>query len=355
MTRTIIGPTQFEGRGRVEAGAVVRARAPDRLGLAFQIDDGPRGHRSHFFTVTVVPRPTADSMSNSSVSRLTPGSPRPRPPEVEKPLCSARATLGIPGPPSRATTMIPRRLFRSMPFRTIRPRLAYRTMLRASSEIAVAISVRSVGPNPSAAASSRPFWRARTMSASERTGIELSASGSADVRPFGRGARGRPSGCTAPRRSPRTGRFSSARPLRSLVEEGQPFFQVERRVDALQGEPQLHHRERHLRLDADDDRLGRAEAPHLGDVAQGADGEGVHHVERGDVDDHPARAIPADLRDQAVAEALQIGVGQRRLDGRDEVVALLEDRYPHRHLRPEASLALRLRDLDHPVPEQPLR
>ena len=40
-------------------------------------------------------------------------------------------------------------------------------MLRVSSEIAVATSVRSVGPNPSAAASSRPFWRAKTTSASE--------------------------------------------------------------------------------------------------------------------------------------------------------------------------------------------
>src|SRR5205814_1702933 len=69
--------------------------------------DEPRGHRSHFFTVTIVPRPTAETMSNSSVSRLTPGRPRPSPPEVEKPLCSAWATLGIPGPSSRATTMIP--------------------------------------------------------------------------------------------------------------------------------------------------------------------------------------------------------------------------------------------------------
>src|SRR5437867_1920713 len=68
--------------------------------------DEPRGHRFHFFTVTVVPRPTSETMSNSSVSRLTPGSPRPRPLEVEKPFSRARATLGIPGPSSRATTMI---------------------------------------------------------------------------------------------------------------------------------------------------------------------------------------------------------------------------------------------------------
>src|SRR5438876_5012546 len=63
--------------------------------------DEPCGHRFHFFTVTVVPRPTSETMSNSSVSRLTPGSPRPRPPEVEKPLSMAWGILGIPGPSSR--------------------------------------------------------------------------------------------------------------------------------------------------------------------------------------------------------------------------------------------------------------
>src|SRR5439155_25222796 len=88
-----------EGSERLSEDQVVvgeeNADGHHRLGLALQIDDGPRGHRSHFFTVTVVPRPTADSMSNSSVSRLTPGSLRPRPPEVEKPLCSARAAVGI--------------------------------------------------------------------------------------------------------------------------------------------------------------------------------------------------------------------------------------------------------------------
>src|SRR5437870_3526716 len=36
----------------------------------------------HFFTVTVVPIPTSDTISNSSIRRLAPGSPRPRLPEV---------------------------------------------------------------------------------------------------------------------------------------------------------------------------------------------------------------------------------------------------------------------------------
>jgi hypothetical protein len=38
---------------------------------------------SHFLTVTTVPRRSSDSMANSSINRLTPGSPKPNPPEVE--------------------------------------------------------------------------------------------------------------------------------------------------------------------------------------------------------------------------------------------------------------------------------
>ena len=53
---------------------------------------GPRGgppfdpraaHGFHFAVVTVVPLPTRETISNSSISRLTPGSPSPRLPDVE--------------------------------------------------------------------------------------------------------------------------------------------------------------------------------------------------------------------------------------------------------------------------------
>ena len=49
------------------------------------------------------------------------------------------------------------------------PRFAYRTMLRASSEIAVATMVASPEENPSRVASVRPRWRAVTMSVSDAT------------------------------------------------------------------------------------------------------------------------------------------------------------------------------------------
>lgn len=37
----------------------------------------------HLVTVTVVPAPTVEAISNSSIRRLTPGSPSPNPPELE--------------------------------------------------------------------------------------------------------------------------------------------------------------------------------------------------------------------------------------------------------------------------------
>ena len=39
--------------------------------------------RRHFFMVMVVPRPTTESTSNSSINRFAPGSPAPTPCEVE--------------------------------------------------------------------------------------------------------------------------------------------------------------------------------------------------------------------------------------------------------------------------------
>src|SRR5258705_482183 len=43
----------------------------------------PQIARRHFFIVIVVPRPTTESTSNSSISRFAPGNPAPTPCEVE--------------------------------------------------------------------------------------------------------------------------------------------------------------------------------------------------------------------------------------------------------------------------------
>src|SRR5262245_24007326 len=170
-------------------------------------------------------------------------------------------------------------------------------MLRVSSEMAVAIRVWSAGPNPRRPASSRPRWRATTMSASVRTAINVSCAAPGEARLDRRGTVKPPAGCAAGCRSGTL--LPPSRCPRPLVEEGQPFLQIEGGAHTLEAEPELHHGERHLRLHADDDRLGPAEPRHLRDVAHRADGEGVHDVESGDVDDHPARAVPAHVGDEA--------------------------------------------------------
>src|SRR5215470_1689708 len=130
-------------------------------------------------------------------------------------------------------------------------------MFRASSEIAVATTAMSVDGNPHCDASSRPFWRAATTSESQSIGTRTSSAMSPNL-------------------------------LLSLglaVEVRETLLQIERGRDTLQGEPQLDHREGHLRLDADDDGLGAAQPNHVRHVPQGAGRERVDDVERGDVHD----------------------------------------------------------------------
>src|SRR5438067_5398154 len=185
-------------------------------------------------------------------------------------------------------------------------------MLRVSSEIAVAIRVWSVGPNPRLAASSRPRWRATTMSASVRTAIDVSCASSGETRPDRRDTAKPPADSAAGCRS-RTWPPASRRG-RLLVEEGQSFLQIEGGVDTLQAEAELHHGERHFRLHADDDRLGPAQPGHVRDVTHRPDGERVHDVEGGAVDDHPARAMPPHLGDESIPKLLQVGIGESVLN-----------------------------------------
>src|SRR5918994_5488125 len=146
-------------------------------------------------------------------------------------------------------------------------------MLRATSEIAVASSVWSVLASSRSTASSRARWRAVTTSASDSMAIRSSAASGSTV----------------------------AGSLLAL-EQGEALLQVQRRLDVLELHAQLHHREGDLGLDAHDHRLGAPEARHHRDAAQGARDERVHHVERRDVHDDPARAMARDLAHHVVAE-----------------------------------------------------
>src|SRR6059058_5134666 len=143
-------------------------------------------------------------------------------------------------------------------------------MFRASSEIAVAIRVASVPENPIAAASRRPFCLASTRSASAAIRI-------------------RPSSSTAPA-------------LPHPVEEGQPFLEVERGVDPLEAQSELHDGERDVWPDPHDDRVGSPELRGNRDAVEGPGTERVDHVQPADVEDHPARPELPDLLDQVILE-----------------------------------------------------
>src|SRR5215208_5581910 len=161
----------------------------------------------------------------------------------------------MPGPSSAAVTSIPARPRSCSTRSSTSPSPAYVVMLRATSEIAVASSVRSVLENPSPAPIVRASWRAVTTSASVRIATRTSSATGVRL------------------------------PIELPLEEGQALLEVERRVDVLEVHPELHHRERDLGLDPDDHRLGAAKPGHVRDPAQRARDERVHHVERRDVDD----------------------------------------------------------------------
>src|SRR3954470_15784451 len=156
----------------------------------------------------------------------------------------------MPGPSSRPTTTIPWRSPSSTSRNTISPRRAYRTMLRAISEIAVAISVRSVLENPSRAASARPSARAVRTSRSDPMSTRSSFSTVAQL------------------------------PLLEALEQRQALLEVERGGDTLQVQPQLDHREGDLGLDAYDHRLGATQPGHVSDAPQRPRGERDHDVQR---------------------------------------------------------------------------
>src|SRR3989442_6276604 len=215
----------------------------------------------------------------------------------------------MPGPWSRATTWMPMRLPRCASERTIAPLFAYSMMFRASSEIAVAITVRSLPVKPICDASSRPRCRASTMSVEEAMATT-----------------------EAPRVVASWGQISRAMQGPRLwipPQEGQALFEVQGRGHVPQGQPELDHGEGHFGLDPHDHGLGPPQTDHVGDRAQGPHGEGVHHVQDRDVDDGAPGPILADLLHQIVPQLEEVLVAQGRLDGADEVAALLQDRDAH--------------------------
>src|SRR5689334_23295919 len=111
-------------------------------------------------------------------------------------------------------------------------------MLRAISEIAVAILVRSEPPKPSSVANERPVCRANTMSAAEL--IETCVSRSICVT------------CSIFKYS-----------LLQSVQMRQALFHIRRGLHALQIQTQLHHHTGNIGVDTDYDRFCSALFEHV--------------------------------------------------------------------------------------------
>src|SRR5256884_7307642 len=218
---------------------------------------------------------------------------------------------GMPGPWSTAMMTTPWRSPFWERLSVISPRLAYIRMLRAIAEMAAAMTVCSPLEKPATAANARPCCRASTTSTS--AAIDRRSSSPTAARLLGFGFEGAFFGPAS--------------------QEGQTFLEVEHRRNAFERQPELDHREGNVGLDADDHRFGAAQPRHVRDVAQRAHRERVHDVECGDVDDHAATARAPDLSDQRFAKMGKIGISEGRLDGRDEILPLPQNRYFHCVLR----------------------
>src|SRR6266446_2933682 len=210
--------------------------------------------------------------------------------------------LRIPGPSSRATIRMPLEWAVSTLRIITSPFCAYMTILRASSEIAVAIKVASVAAKPMVAAMVLPCCRARTMSTSERMPTRIS--------------------CGTDRLLGIAGR--------TLMQVRESFLQIERGSHPFHGQAKLHHGKCDLRLYANDHGIRAAQAYHIRDVAQCPRGERIHHVQCGDVDDHAMRPETDDFVDQRPAQLQKVRIRKRGLNGGYQKPPLFEDGDFHR-------------------------
>jgi hypothetical protein len=122
-----------------------------------------------------------------------------------------------------------------------------------------------------------------------------------------------------------------------LVERGERLVEIERGVERLEVQVELHHRDRDVGLDPDDHGLCAAQPGGDGDRAERACDERVDDVQGAYVDDEPADALPADPLGQLVAEGEDLAVAEVGLDRSDQVVALAKDRYRRLNAQSSAS------------------
>src|ERR1044072_5348290 len=160
----------------------------------------------------------------------------------------AASRLGIPGPSSSKMRRKPTPRSASVGCAIRRPRLAYLTTLRASSEVTVASRVWSIRRKPRAAASRRTSPRAIIMSCSLSREIDLA---------FKRGE--------LPVRV-----FALVAGVKLRAQELETLVHIEDSFDAFQLEAELDERDCARRLHADDDRARIHDPRHRRDVREHA-------------------------------------------------------------------------------------
>src|ERR1700749_287041 len=157
----------------------------------------------------------------------------------------------------------------------MRPRPAYLTTLRASSEVTVTSRVWSIKRKPSAAATERTSLRAMVMSCSLSRAIDLLCK------------RNGP---------PVIERLRGVVVHRELApQKPDALVHVQHRVNAAQFESEFDERDGDGGLHPDDDRSRVHDARHRRDVREHATDEGVNHLKQRDVYQHAARARPLKL------------------------------------------------------------
>src|SRR5437764_8462860 len=164
----------------------------------------------------------------------------------------------------------------------MRPRRAYLTTLRASSEATVASRVWSINGKPMAAATERTSPRATARSCSHSSAIELL------------GKRCRPPVVQA--------LFLVLADGELAAQELDAFVHVQDSVHAAKLKAQLDERDGDRRLHADDDRSRVHDARHRRDVREHAPDEGVNHLKQRDVYEDAARARPLKLGQYALLQ-----------------------------------------------------
>src|SRR5262249_17452479 len=122
-------------------------------------------------------------------------------------------------------------------------------MLRASSEMAVAIRARSPATNPSLAPRSRPCCRATTMSVSVSM-ITMRCPSSEEGCTGDRRARSLDANCGSMRSVTLAAVLIDR--FRRPVEKSKALLEIESGANPFQRQAQLNHGERHLRLDSHD-------------------------------------------------------------------------------------------------------